>query len=31
MRYQKTVGELKDIENDFYANDSLNDNLDIEI
>jgi hypothetical protein len=23
MRYGKTVGELKDIENDFYTNDDL--------
>ena len=27
MRNRKTVGEWKDIENDFYANDSLNDDL----
>ena len=26
-RYRKTVGEWKDIENDFYANDSPNDDL----
>jgi hypothetical protein len=27
MRYKKTVGDWKDIENDFYANNSLNDDL----
>jgi len=27
IRYRKTVEERKDIETDFYANDSLNDNL----
>jgi hypothetical protein len=26
-RYRKTVGEWKDIKNDFYANDSPNDDL----
>jgi hypothetical protein len=31
MRYRKTVGERKDIENDFYANDSSNDDLESEI
>jgi hypothetical protein len=31
MRYEKTVEESKDIKNDFYANDSLNDDLDNEI
>jgi hypothetical protein len=31
MRYEKTVGESKDIESDFYVNDSLNDDLDNEI
>jgi hypothetical protein len=31
MRYGKTVRESKDIENDFYVNDSPNNNLDSEI
>jgi hypothetical protein len=31
MRYGKTVGESKDIESDFYTNNSLNDDLDSEI
>jgi hypothetical protein len=26
-RYRKAVGEYKDIENDFYSNDSPNDDL----
>jgi hypothetical protein len=26
-RYRKAVEDLKDIENDFYSNDSLNDNF----
>jgi hypothetical protein len=30
-RYRKTVEERKDIENDFYANDSLNNDLESEI
>ena len=29
-RYRKTVGEWKDIENDFYANGSPNDDLERE-
>ena len=28
IRYRKTVGKHKDIEIDFYSNDSLNDDLD---
>ena len=31
MRYRKTVEKWKDIENDFYANDSPNDDLESEI
>jgi hypothetical protein len=31
MRYGKIVGDSKDIESDFYANVSLNDDLDSEI
>ena len=31
MRYRKAVGECKDIENDFYANDAPNDDLESEI
>jgi hypothetical protein len=31
MRYRKITKELKDIESDFYANDSLNDDLESEI
>jgi hypothetical protein len=31
MRYIKTVGELKDIESNVYANDSPNDDLESEI
>jgi hypothetical protein len=31
MRNEKTIGESKDIENDFYTNDSPNDDLDSEI
>jgi hypothetical protein len=31
MRFSKTVGEWKDIESDFYANDSPNDDLESEI
>ena len=31
MRYRKTVGEWKNIESDFYANDSSNDDLESEI
>ena len=31
MRYRKTVGDWKDIENDFYANDSPNGGLESEI
>jgi hypothetical protein len=31
MRYRKIVGEWKDIENDFYINDSPNDDLESEI
>jgi hypothetical protein len=31
MKYRKTVGEWKDVENDFYANGSLNDDLESEI
>jgi hypothetical protein len=27
IRYREVVGEYTDIENDFYSNDSLNDNL----
>jgi hypothetical protein len=27
MRYRKAVGECKDIKNDFYTNNSLNDDL----
>jgi hypothetical protein len=30
-RYRKVVGELKDIESDFYGNDSPNDDLESEI
>jgi hypothetical protein len=31
MEYRKVVGEWKDIENDFYANGSLNVDLESEI
>jgi len=31
MRYRKIVVESKDIESDFYANDSPNDDLESEI
>ena len=31
MRYRKTVGEWKDTENDIYANDSPNNDLENEI
>lgn len=31
MRYRKAVGEGKDIESDFYGNDSPNDDLESEI
>jgi hypothetical protein len=31
MRYRKTVGEWKNKENDFYANDSLNNDLESKI
>jgi hypothetical protein len=31
MRYRKTVGERKNIESGFYANDSPNDDLESEI
>ena len=31
MRYRKTVGKLKDIESEFYANGSQNDDLESEI
>jgi len=31
MRFRKTVGEWKDIENGFYASDSLNEDLESEI
>ena len=31
MRYRKTTREWKDIENDFYANGSPNDDLESEI
>jgi len=31
MRYRRTVGEQKDIESEFYANDSPNDDLKSEI
>jgi len=31
MRFNKIVGEFKDIKSDFYANDSLNDDLESEI
>jgi hypothetical protein len=31
VRYRKTVGERKDIESDFYVNDSPNDDLESEI
>jgi hypothetical protein len=31
MRYRKTIGERKDLESDFYANDSPNNNLESEI
>ena len=31
MRYRKTVGEWKNIERDFYVNDSPNDDLESEI
>jgi hypothetical protein len=30
-RYRKTIGECKDIESDFYVNDSSNDDLKSEI
>jgi len=31
MRYRKNVGEIKDTQRDFYANDSPNDDLESEI
>jgi hypothetical protein len=31
MRFSKTVGDGKDIESDFYANDSPNDDLESKI
>jgi hypothetical protein len=31
MRFNKTVAECKDIKSDFYANGSLNDDLESEI
>ena len=31
MTYRKNVGECKDIENDFYTNDTPNDELESEI
>jgi len=31
MRFSKTVGKLKNIENDFYANSFPNDDLESEI
>jgi hypothetical protein len=31
MSYRKTVGEIKDIQSDFYINDSPNDDLESEI